>query len=239
MLSLRVVRGLREAGLNMPAIRRVAFRAAAAFGNRAPLVTPGFRRDGARIIVAMENAERAIEEPDALEFGMAANELHAWGRVFTDLVEFALFANVEWENGVAARWWPMGQPGSVLIDPNLLAGAPHVGTTRIPTAVIAAAVQAAGGDAAACAAVARTHGISVEQVHHAVFFQQEWLTTTRYQKWVQPPFAKASGKPAASNTVTPGGPGWKRPIQVTGTPTRAATSASPASRTGGTASSSS
>jgi hypothetical protein len=239
MLTLRVVRGLREAGLTMPAVRRVAFRAAAEFGSQTPLVTMGFRRHGARIVLAMEDAERAIEDPEAFDAVRAMNEVDGWHRVFTDLVEFALFANVEWQNGLPSRWWPMGRQGFVLVDPDSVGGAPHVGSAQIPTAVIAAVVQAAGGDQGARAAVAATHAISMEQVHAAVFFEQEWLTTTRRQKWVQPPFAKASGKPASSSTATPCAPAWKRPMRVTGTPARAADSANAASRAAGTASSTS
>ena len=73
---------------------------------------------------------------------------------FADIVEPFLFANVDWQDDVISRWWPLGLNRSVVLDPHILFGSPHVRDTSIPTATLASAVRAEGGGETAIKTVA-------------------------------------------------------------------------------------
>lgn len=176
MLTLRVVKTLRASGLNFAAIRRVASMASAEFGCRTPLVTQRFRNEGAQLVLAMEDQQRLTDDPDDPEPQRTSTEVMVWQQVFAEFVDDALFANVDWEAGRVARWWPMGHARSVVVDPRVLAGAPHIETARIPTAAIATAARTSRD----VANVAEAHGISEREVSDGVAFEYEWLKAPRH-----------------------------------------------------------
>jgi uncharacterized protein (DUF433 family) len=230
LLTLRVAKGLRRYGFSLPAIRRISLMASATFGCPSPMVTQRFRAEGASLVMALEDSKRFADDPEAPEALLAAHEMIGWQRVFADIVDGALFANVDWEAGRPSRWWPMGHGRSVVLDPRVLAGAPHIETARIPTREIGMAARSSPD----FAKVAEEHGITERQVGDAMVFEYEWLNTPGLQKWLQPLAGSAIGEPSAASTAT-ASPAWKRPMRVTGTPAPA----SAASREGGTASSTS
>jgi uncharacterized protein (DUF433 family) len=173
MLTLRVVRGLCGAGVQMPTVRRVAEIAEVRFVHPTPLVTRRFRDEGADLFTALESAQRTHRYPDdASESEPDSIEAWTWRQIFADVLERSLFGQIDWGDDVPARWWPMGRARSVVIDPCVLTGAPHLATARVPTAVIAADMSDHGGDEAA---VAAARGVSVEQVRDALSFETEWL----------------------------------------------------------------
>ena len=198
MLTLRVVRGLRASGMRIAAIRRVAFMAAAEFGSPTPLPTQGFRSRGAELVLAMEDAQRTLSDPDAPEVSRPREEVMGWQRVFADIVDHTLFAHVDWHGGCVVRWWPMGHDRPVVVDPRTLDGEPHIATTHVATAAVAAAVRSTGSPMA----VAEAKGLSPRQVRHAVFFEDEWTKVTRHQKWLQPPEDSDIDDPSRSDTMT-------------------------------------
>jgi uncharacterized protein (DUF433 family) len=56
-----------------------------------------------------------------------------------------LYAGVEFSaDEMPARWWPMGQQGTVVIDPTRSFGQPIVSDGGVPTTVLADAVEAEG-----------------------------------------------------------------------------------------------
>ncbi len=177
MLTLRLIRSLRLAGISLYVIRRVAQLAAFEFGGTAPLVSHRFRTEGAMLFLMREDACHDFEDPDMPPRGHDAEEVWVWRRVFADFVEPGLFRHIDWTGGEAARWWPMGHAGSVVLDPAILSGAPHLDGTRIATARIAAYVRNAGGDARALAAAATRHGLSFEQARAADRFEATWYKT--------------------------------------------------------------
>jgi uncharacterized protein (DUF433 family) len=172
MLTLRVVKVLRRHGLSLPAIKRVAAMAAAEGGSSTPLVTPRFCRVGARLFLADDDADWSEADPEAPE--RDDQESLYWQDAFTDLLERGVFQQVDWEDGLAVRWWPQGRARGVVIDPCILGGMPHITTTWKRTRTIALAVRAAGRS---CALVAEEQGISVRQVRDAVAFETEWFET--------------------------------------------------------------
>jgi uncharacterized protein (DUF433 family) len=177
MLTLRLIRCLRLAGISLYVIRRVAQLAAFEFGGATPLVTHRFRTEGAILFLLREDACHDFDDPDLPPRSQDAEEVWVWRRVFADFVEPGLFRHIDWAADGARRWWPMGHAGSIVIDPAILSGAAHVGGTGIATARIAAYVRNAGGDARALAAAATRHGLSLEQARAADRFEAVWFRT--------------------------------------------------------------
>jgi uncharacterized protein (DUF433 family) len=169
LLSLRMVKGLRHSGFTLRVIGWMALVAEEDFGLTAPLVALRFRRDGARIVQALQEARRANAEPEHLPSGLDPSDAAGWQTVFADIVDRALFRDVDWRDGMPARWWPLGHEGAVVLDPHVLAGAPHMAGTTVPTA----AVAAGGGAEDAIGAVAERHGLTVAQVRDALRFETE------------------------------------------------------------------
>jgi uncharacterized protein (DUF433 family) len=167
LLTLRLVKRLRAEGFSRLTIRHVTARTAARFGSRTPLVMQRFRTEGTRVLLELETAGRGIARPDAPRTASDPGEMEALQHFFTGILERSLFRNVDWENGAPARWWPMGRARSVLIDPRILAGAPHIAGTPCTTARIAKTAPMAGGDEVAAA----VHGVSIQQVRDAVRFE--------------------------------------------------------------------
>ena len=60
-------------------------------------------------------------------------------------VEPSLYANVDWQDDLASRWWPLGKESAVALDPEVMFGAPHISDTRAPTSIIAETVRAERG----------------------------------------------------------------------------------------------
>jgi uncharacterized protein (DUF433 family) len=179
LLTLRVVKAVQRTGYKIEEIRRVAARARVEWGCRYPLVTERFRAQGADMLLALEDAEQTAADPDGQECHRDPIERQTWRRIFAEVVDRTLFADVDWRDGAVVRWWPQGHRKSVVIDPDILAGAPHIAATFMPTATLAAAVGG-GGDAAIRAAAA-AHGIAVEQARDALRFETEWLTVDSFK----------------------------------------------------------
>jgi uncharacterized protein (DUF433 family) len=175
MLTLRLVRGFRQAGLSLLTIKRVAERAAKSYGMAMPFVSKRFRTDGRKVFLELNSEPAANEEPSIPRRERRLIEVLTGQDNFAEVVEPSLFANVDWQDDLASRWWPLTRGRQVVLDPQIGFGAPHVANTGVPTGVIAAAMQAEGGGEAARKAVADWFGVTEDAVLDAVYFETEWL----------------------------------------------------------------
>jgi len=175
MLTLRLVKGFRGAGLSLPTIKRVAQVAARKYATPTPFVSQRFRTDGRTVFVELQHDQPANDEPAVTRHERELIEVLSDQRVFAEVVEPSLYERVDWEDDLATRWWPLGKQHAVVLDPAVMFGAPRIAETRVPTDVLAAAVRAEGGGESAIAAVADWHGVSLGQVRDAVDFETEWL----------------------------------------------------------------
>ena len=175
LLTLRLVKAFKGAGLSLPTIKRVAVRAASDFGLEMPFITRRFRTDGRKIFIELQAATQANDELVITTHEHKLIEVLSGQHQFAEVVEPSLFANVDWHDDLASRWWPLGKTYAVAIDPQVMFGAPHIAKTRVPTSVIADAVRAEGGGQTAIQSVGEWHGLTPEQVQDAVRFETEWL----------------------------------------------------------------
>lgn len=175
LLTLRLVRSFRGAGLGLRTIKRVAERAAKDFGGTNPFINRRFRSDGRKVFmeIRIEVTQDVTSEIPTREKQLI--EILTGQAAFAQVVEPSLFANLEWEGDEASRWWPLGKSTAVVLDPNVIFGAPRIPNTSVPTIAIANAVQAEGGGDDAIEAVADWHGIKPNEVRDALRFETEWL----------------------------------------------------------------
>lgn len=175
MLTLRLVRGFRGAGLSLRTIKKVAQVAAAELQTPTPLVTRRFRTDGRKVLMEVAEMAPANDEPDLPPRERKLMDVLTRQQEFADIVEPSLFQNVDWHDDLAAQWWPLGMNRAVVLDPTTLFGAPRIAKTRVPSSVIASAVRAEGGGETAIDAVADWYGVSASQVRDAIEFETSWL----------------------------------------------------------------
>lgn len=174
MLTLRLVKGFKEAGLSLHTIKRVAEVAAEKFGTPTPFITQRFRTDGRKVFVELQATAPANDAPTVNRRDRELIEVFTGQRQFAEIVEPSLFANVDWSDEMAARWWPLGRKHAVVLDPRFLFGAPRIANTRLPTEVLASAVAAEGGGDVAISGVAAWYGLEEQQVRDAVAFEAAW-----------------------------------------------------------------
>jgi len=175
LLTLRLVRAFRETKLSLQTIKRVAERASADFGLPMPFISRQFRTDGRKVFLELNVKPSGNDEPALSKRERELIEVLTGQRAFAEVVEPSLFANVEWDEGLAARWWPMSKGHSVILDPAVSFGAPHIADTGVPTTALATAVRAEGGGQEAVAAVAEWYGVTPANVADALRFETEWL----------------------------------------------------------------
>lgn len=75
---------------------------------------------------------------------------------------------LEFEDEMAARWWPLGKARGIVIDPKRQFGQPIDNATGVPTVVLAQAARAEGSPAAA----ARRFMVPLSSVTRALAFEQ-------------------------------------------------------------------
>src|SRR5271165_6977920 len=119
VLTLRVVKGLRTTGYSMWTIRRIATMAEREFGCRAPLATQRFRAEGALLFLRIDEATHYMYAQEAAESGRDPVAAMVWQSVFRDVLDLVLFRDVDWQGGVAARWWPLGRDAGIAVDPRV------------------------------------------------------------------------------------------------------------------------
>ena len=177
MLTLRLVRGFRQADLGLPTIKRVAQIASTDYGEPLPFVSKRFRTDGRRIFLELKTRPDVEDDFNIPTRERRLIEVLTGQENFAAIVEPSLFANVDWHEDLASRWWPLGRDRHVILDPDVLFGAPHVHETRVPTATLGKAVAAEGNGPDAERAAADWYGVSPEAVRDAVDFETKWLKT--------------------------------------------------------------
>lgn len=161
LIELLVIKGFRGEGVPLKNIRTAAEEARAIFQTDHPLATQRLETDGRHIFGRIQD-ERNF-------FGLVSlSERGQW--VFVEAIE-AYLREIEYDldTRLAIRWWPAGKEGSIVVDPRIAFGAPHIAATGVPTTALYEPV-AAGDDPEL---VARWFGIDPGQVEAAVRYEQE------------------------------------------------------------------
>jgi uncharacterized protein (DUF433 family) len=125
LVEVATIGKLRNKGFSLKRIRQINAYCRVALGEPRPLVTERFRVAGQDIFV------------DDYDFGILVNVgreagMRAWEEVLEPFLE-----DVEYEEEIVRRWWPLGKDVAVLIDPNFGFGLPVIAGTGVRTEIIA------------------------------------------------------------------------------------------------------
>jgi uncharacterized protein (DUF433 family) len=133
LMQLRVVaRIVAETDIGLQKLRRALMRARDLLEHTHPFATTRFRTDGRRLFVEIGRATDTPQLYDVLgrQYG------------FHQIIEPS-FKDVDLDVEIT-RWWPLGKPRLVVLDPQRSLGAPIVARSGIPTAALALAAERHG-----------------------------------------------------------------------------------------------
>lgn len=156
LIELRFVAAFLATGLRLPTIRACLETARDLLHEERPFSTRRFRTDGRRIF--LETVDRA-GDGELLD-------LRDRQFVFRDVVE-RTFEDLDIDDDIVVRWRPFDGRRSIVVDPTRAFGKPITARDGVPTATLAAAVEAEGSEAR----VARRYDIEPSAVRDAVRFE--------------------------------------------------------------------
>lgn len=157
LMEVRVADAFIRRKLSAQKVRRAIELARELIGEERPLSTTQFRTDGRTVFLQVLNEDGSGKLIDLFKSQFA----------FREIIEPSL-KNIEFEDGVPVRWWPLGKTGRVVLDPDRSFGAPIESETGVPTSVLAKAVEAEGSIDSA----ARVWDVPTASIRRALDFQR-------------------------------------------------------------------
>jgi uncharacterized protein (DUF433 family) len=125
LIELRFVDLFRQQKISMPYLRKVVHAAQSLIGDTHPFSTSRFKTDGKRLYVELVHRTK---EPELIE---VLNGQHA----FHSIISVGL-KDIEFDAGVASRWFPIAGRGDVVVDPQRSFGQPVLSQSGVPTSTI-------------------------------------------------------------------------------------------------------
>ena len=156
LIEARTVRMLRQIGLGMPTIRHCLATAREIAGDTHPFSTKKLKTDGNRLYmeIASIDGEKSVID--------LKHRQHAFSKVIE-----STFLDLEFEDGVASRWWLNPKRQSLVVDPERSFGQPIAAISGIPTKRLAESVNAEGS----ARKVSRLFDVPLTVVNDAVKFE--------------------------------------------------------------------
>jgi uncharacterized protein (DUF433 family)/DNA-binding transcriptional MerR regulator len=159
LLEVKFVDRFRESGVSWKTIREVSKRAKDRFGTSHAFCTLRFKTDGRAIFKELE-----AESGEKLLIDFLTSQRH-----FSQAIEPYLH-HIEFKDILPARWWPLGQNRSVVLDPERSFGRPIVATEGVPTEVLASAYSVEKS----IKQVAYWYEVKESAVRDAIAFENHW-----------------------------------------------------------------
>jgi uncharacterized protein (DUF433 family) len=151
LMEVAAIGELRKKGFSFKRIRRINSYCRLYLKEPRPLVTQKFKVAGQDIFLD-------VDFDVLVDVGREAGML-AWREVLRPFLE-----DVEYENDLARRWWPLGREHMVVVDPDYGFGLPVVEGTGVRTEIIAERHRA--GDSAA--EIAYDFDVTPKQINDAL-----------------------------------------------------------------------
>jgi uncharacterized protein (DUF433 family) len=159
LIQARVAAAFVNEGLSPHKVRAAIYLAHDVVQCDYPFASARFRTDGKTIILEVLRAGEDDRLIDLFRGGQY---------VMKKVIEPSL-KGIEFEDDLAARWWPAGKAAGVVVDPRRQFGQPVEAESGIPTAVLATAAQTEGSIDRA----AKMYSINAASVRRAVAFEQK------------------------------------------------------------------
>jgi uncharacterized protein (DUF433 family) len=160
LIELRFVRTFVAGGVPLNLIRRTIDEVHQQLGKNYPFTSTTFKTDGRRIFMELLDASGdgalvdVVKRQDVIRKVIAPS--------LREGIELSI-------DDKAERWFPLKGSRAVVFDPQRSFGQPILADSGVPTAAVAEALQAEGGDAQR---VARLYGISPAEVRKASAFER-------------------------------------------------------------------
>ena len=160
LIEYLLVKLLRDGGFSLTAIRAAARQAALRWQTAYPFAIQDFITAGVRLF------SRSLAQHDRKD----VLDVMVSGEESFERIARSFFRNVEYDAaGQAARYWPLGREGRIVLDPERSFGQPIDAETGVPTGVLFAAVHAGQGQSAGL--VADWFEIPIAAVEAAVRYE--------------------------------------------------------------------
>ena len=137
----RVISAFRHAGVSLQSIRRALRSASEILGTPTPFAHSDIQTDGRSLFLKTTDAGSEKVLVDLLK------SQYTFERIIRPT-----FKDIDFDNKVASRWWPLSRSRRVVIDPRRSFGRPVDVETGVETEVLVSAVEAEGGVKEAAAA---------------------------------------------------------------------------------------
>lgn len=157
LVQARVAASLIAHGLSSRKVRVAVQLAGSVLETTHPFATARFRTDGRTLLLQTF----VPGEDDRLI------DLFGGGQyVMRSIIEPSL-KGVEFDDDLAARWWPLGRAAGIVLDPARQFGRPIDAATGVPTSILALAAEADGSLEEA----AKTYVVPVSAVRRAISYE--------------------------------------------------------------------
>lgn len=156
LIEIRCVDALIQAGVSWATLRTAHEHAKKMVGSTHPFCTNRFATDGQTVFLRMHEKCKEVIVWDMKDIQ----------RVFDTIIE-PFLKNMEFSEGEAVRWWPMGHDHQVVLDPRRSFGSPIVVEHGVPTIVLAAAFRTEQDPRI----VAEWFDVSLHEVQDAIDFE--------------------------------------------------------------------
>ena len=161
LIELRFVKTFRDAGVSLNVIRKTLDAAKQELSPEYPFTCREFQSDGKRIffsVIENTTGEESLVDPLKLQ------------NVIKAVVGPSLRRRLKFDSsGVVSQWFPLEHSDAVVLDPARSFGQPLLTESGVPTAAIAAAVEAEDGNERK---VARLFEVAVDSVRKALDFER-------------------------------------------------------------------
>lgn len=154
LIEVVAITALRGAGFSLRAVRQIVTDCEDLLGTRYPIATHEFETDGHEIFVRLRDSGTLV--------GLLGRKWEtAWREILHPFLK-----QIDYREGYAARWWPMGRDGHIVVDPEYGFGLPVIAKTGYRTEIIAERFEHELEDD-----IAKELGLPVLQVQRALQFE--------------------------------------------------------------------
>jgi uncharacterized protein (DUF433 family) len=128
LLEVVAIGRFKEIGIPLPAVRRIVLECKELLDLPRPLVQLQFKSDGREVFI----------DRGATLLGLGKRKRHlAWNDVLKPFLN-----NLDYADGWAEKWWPLGHEKPILVDPDYGFGQPVIAGSGVRTEIILERVRA-------------------------------------------------------------------------------------------------
>ena len=131
LVEMMFIRLFHECGVSIPVIRAVAHTTAKRYQTRYPFAIQNLQTDGKTIFAD----GLQVNDTEGMTQHRITEDLHRGQMVIRDFAQ-PYFLSIDYEQMEAARYWPRGREGGIVIDPQRSFGSPIIDATGVPTHVL-------------------------------------------------------------------------------------------------------